>query len=199
MSLLWMIHRIAASKRQRALVESSAVRVPLRAEPEHAWKLLSLVNDWIRHSDAKAGVTLAFAGALGAMLFNLTRDASLRSAGFDLVVIVGCLLLLSTVWFCGCTLTPRVKDRDGDSDLINRLFFASIAKHFGRDRVRYVEVLSTLTSDPDELVKDLADQIHANARIATLKTRYAGWAVRSALGAGASVGALALIVGVSSL
>lgn len=32
------------------------------------------VNEWIRHSDAKAGVTLVFIGVLGTMLFNLVRE-----------------------------------------------------------------------------------------------------------------------------
>lgn len=28
-------------------------------EPDHAWKALSLVNDWIKHAEGKAGITLA--------------------------------------------------------------------------------------------------------------------------------------------
>jgi len=176
---------------------SPAVGAP--PDPDHAWKALSLVNEWIRHSDAKAGVTLAFTGALGAMLFNLVRESTTRSFPYDVVVIAGCCFLLLTAGLCAWTLTPRVNDRDADPESINRLFFASISRHFKGERLRYTEVISTLTSDPRELVKDLADQIHANARIATLKAKYAKWAIRSALISGACVAAVALIIGVDGL
>jgi hypothetical protein len=177
--------------------QSAAEQTP--PEPDHAWKALSLVNDWIRHSDAKAGLTLAFTGALGAMLFNLAQDASIRSVLFNVVVVAACSLLFMTAALCAWTLTPRVNDRDAAPDSINRLFFASISRHFKGDRLRYAEVLSTLTSDPHELVKDLAHQIHANARIATVKAKYAQWAIRSAVAAGACVATAALIIGIASL
>lgn len=179
--------------------EPSHAGRPTPPDPDHAWKTLSLVNEWIRHSDAKAGVTLAFTGALGAMLFSLVGGFTARSLLFDSVVVAGCALLLLTAALCAWTLTPRVNDRDADPESINRLFFASISRHFQGERLRYTEVFSTLTSDPHELVKDLADQIHANAKIATLKARYAKWAIRSALMAGVCVATVALVVGIDGL
>ncbi len=167
--------------------------------PDHAWKLLSLVNEWIRHSDAKAGVTLAFVGVLGTMLFNLVREFTQRSPIFDVVVVAACALLVLTAALCGWTLTPRVNDKDAAPEAINRVFFASIARHFRGDRPGYTEVLGTLTADPRELVRDLADQVHANAKIATLKAKYVKWAIRSALAAGACGAAVAIIVGIESI
>lgn len=178
--------------RSRAAVRAAAA--PPNAE--HAWKLLSLVNEWIRHSDAKAAVTLAFTGALGTMLFNLVKDFTPRTLVFDVVVVATCGLLVLTAALCGWTLTPRVNDKDVDPESINRVFFASITRHFEGDRPRYKEVLGTLTADPHELVRDLADQIHANAKIATVKAKWAKWAIRSALGAGAGVAGVAAIIGV---
>lgn len=166
--------------------------------PEHAWKLLALTNEWIRHSDAKAGVTLAFTGVLGTMIFNLVKGFEARSILFDVVVVVACALLALTAALCGWTLTPRVDDKDVDPATINRVFFASISRHYKGDRPGYGAVLSTLTADPHELVKDLADQIHANAKIATLKAKYAKWAIRSALAAGASVAAIAVVIGMTN-
>lgn len=167
--------------------------------PDHGWKLLGLVNEWIHHSDAKAGVTLAFTGVLGTMVFSLVKDFDQRSSLFDVIAVIACVLLALTAGLCGWTLTPRVNDEDADPESINRLFFASISTHFRGDRPRYSEVLSTLTADPQELVKDLADQIHANARIATVKAKYAKWAIRSALAAGAAVAGLAAIIGMTNL
>lgn len=163
--------------------------------PDHAWKVLALVNEWIRHSDAKASVTLAFTGVLGTMTFNLARDFESRSPIFDALVVVACALLVLTGGLCGWTLTPRVNDKDADRDAINRLFFASISRSFKGRREEYVDVLHTLTADPVQLTRDLADQIHANARIATTKAKFAKWAMRSAFAAGATVAALAIVIG----
>lgn len=59
-------------------------------------------------------------------------------------------------------------------------------------------MLGTLTSDPVELTKDLADQIHVNARIATMKATAAKRAIRCALAAGAAISVLALFIGITN-
>ncbi|MFC4630532.1 Pycsar system effector family protein [Promicromonospora alba] len=156
------------------------------------------MNEWIRHSDAKAGVTLAFTGVMATTTFNLAKDFTHRSAVFDSLVVIVCLLLITTGAFCGWTLTPRVKDKDVARDAINRLFFASIDRNFRGKRQEYSEVLHTLTSDPVELTKDLADQIHVNARIATVKATAVKWAIRCALAASATIAALALVIGITN-
>lgn len=171
---------------------------PPEPNPDHAWKTLALVNEWIRHSDAKASVTLAFTGVMATTTFNLAKDFTPRTALFDALVFIACLLLLLTGAFCGWTLTPRVKDKDADRDAINRLFFGSIDRNFRGKRHEYSEVLHVLTSDPVELTKDLADQIHVNARIATIKATAAKWAIRCALAAGAVIAALALTIGITN-
>lgn len=190
-----MIRRLHRSTGQVSALTELRSDEPPAPNPDHAWKLLTLVNEWIRHSDTKAGATLAFTGVLGTMLFNLVRIPTARSLPFDLIVVAGCCFLLLTAALCAMTLTPRVDDSDADPGAINRLFFDSISRNFRGDRPRYTEVLSTLTSDPYELVKDLAHQVHANAKIATLKAKFAKWAIRSALAAGGCVATVALIIG----
>lgn len=187
--------RAAAGRSDDALTPAAK---PPNPDPDHAWRALALMNEWIRHSDAKAGVTLAFVGVLGTMTFNLVKDFHPRDAVFDTLTVVACTLLVLTAALCVWTLTPRLKDRDADSEAINRLFFASIDRHFRGERKRYSEVLRTLAADPVELVADLADQIHANARIATVKASCAKWAIRSALAAGAAVALLAALVGITN-
>lgn len=171
---------------------------PPDPNPDHAWKTLALMNEWIRHSDAKAGVTLAFTGVMATTTFNLVKDFSHRNTASDALVVAVCLLLVLTGALCGWTLTPRVKDKDADRDAINRLFFASIDRNFRGKRQEYSEVLRTLTSNPVELTKDLADQIHVNARIATVKATTVKWAIRAALVAGAGIAALAMIIGIAN-
>lgn len=171
---------------------------PVDANPDHAWKALSLVNEWIRHADAKAAVTLAFTGVLATMLFNLVKDFESRTVGSDLVVVTACALLVITGGLCAWTLTPRVRDKGTSSLVVNRLFYASISKNFRGDRHRYIDVLHTLTADPDELARDIAHQVHANAEIATTKSTWATWAIRSAVAAGAAVALLAILIGVAN-
>lgn len=171
---------------------------PPEPNPDHAWKTLALMNEWIRHSDAKAGATLAFTGVMATILFNLTNDFAPRTVVFDSLVAIACLLLICTGTLCGWTLTPRLKDTDANRDAINSLFFASIDQNFRGRRQEYSEVLQTLTSDPVELTKDLADQVHANARIATVKADAAKWAIRFALASGATIAILALVIGITN-
>ncbi|MCG7459395.1 MULTISPECIES: Pycsar system effector family protein [Corynebacterium] len=156
------------------------------------------MNEWIRHSDAKASVTLAFTGVMATMTYNLAKDVTSRTVLFDTLVGLTCLLLFITGAWCGWTLTPRVKDKDADRDAINRLFFGSIDRNFRGKRHEYSEVLHVLTSNPVELTKDLADQIHVNARIATVKASAAKWAIRYALAAGAAIAVLSLVVGITN-
>lgn len=177
--------------------EVRAATEPL-PNPDHAWKALSLVNEWIRHCDAKAGVTLAFTGALGTILFNLVRSATERGIWFDGLVVLAAALLLLTAGFCAWTLTPRVDDRAAEPESINRLFFGSIATSFKDTRAEYRKALATLTTDPHELTQDLADQIHANARIATVKATWARRAVRSAIAAGLIIALIAIYIGIMS-
>lgn len=40
---------------------------------------------------------------------------------------------------------------------------------------------STLTANPDDLIKHIAQQVHANAGVAQRKYRWAEWAIRAVL------------------
>lgn len=175
--------------------------------PDHAWKALALVNEWIRHADTKAAVTLAFTGVLGTMTFNLVKDFQHRTWLFDVFVIVACVLLVATGALCGWTLTPRFTekkrnksvDREVEADdVVNRLFYGSIAKGFKGKRRQYSDVMHALTADPVELTRDLADQIHTNAEIATTKNFWVKWAIRAALLAGAAVAGVAIVIGATN-
>lgn len=187
------LHFFLNQKRVQTPVKSDTKLAP---DPDHAWKTLSLMNEWIRHSDTKAGVTLAFTGVLSTMVFNLAKDFSPRTIPFDALVVLDCALLVLTGALCGWTLTPRVHDKKADPAVVNRLFFVSISRNFKREDYRLV--LRDLIADPVELSKDLADQIHANAQIATTKAEYAKWAIRSALAAAAGVAALATVIGITN-
>ncbi|KIC60171.1 hypothetical protein RM52_01885 [Microbacterium hominis] len=136
---------------------------------------------------------------LATLLFNLVKDFGPRTTCFDLIVVVACALLFVAGALCAWTLAPRTNDDDdGKDDPINRLFFGSISKNFKGNRPGYVDVIHTLTADPDELTRDLARQIHANAKIATSKMRWSKWAIRSAIGASTAIAVVAILIGISN-
>ena len=176
-----------------------------RHQPEHAWKVLSITNEWIRHADAKTGVTLAFAGATATMLFNLlNRQGTVRTPGLWIASLIGVAAIMCTTVSAGLALIPRVKPRKvggeeggsatGSQEVMNLLFFGDVQRVYADDRPTYREVLGTLTTDPERLTGQVADQIHANAHIATQKFRWADRAIRFELVAALAVGATALLV-----
>lgn len=112
------------------------------ANPDHAWKLLGLVNDWIRHADAKATATLAFTGALGTLLYNMVRSLPTTTICENLFATIAAGALLAAGILAGFTLTPRTRTRTGgDKPRINRLFFAHITQNYHADRVKPLEVV----------------------------------------------------------
>ncbi|MGD8150433.1 Pycsar system effector family protein [Ornithinimicrobium sp. Y1694] len=162
---------------------------------EQAWKLLSMVNEWIRFADAKAGATLAFSGVMGTLLYNLVKDLHQRTTWLDVTVVLTCTLLFLAVLLAGWTIAPRMKGKDVVPDTINNLYFASIAANYKGNRLAYREELGRLSTDSQALVEELADQIHVNATIATAKNQRVAWAVRAGLVAGLLLALVTIQVG----
>jgi hypothetical protein len=188
---------------ERTLGDSGIGSEASPPQPDHAWKALTVTNEWIRHADAKTGVTLAFAGATAAVMFNLVnRDATWTCA--LKVAVVTTSLALAFVAVCGgVALVPRVKrerpsggedETVGRDDAVNLLFFGDVHRKYGEDPPTYREVLGTLTSDPARLTGQVADQIHANASIATVKFQWANRAIVCELAATVAVAVTALLV-----
>jgi len=172
--------------------------------PDHAWKLLSTTNEWIRHADAKSGVVLAFTGATSVALFNLAKGRSEWPWYLILVVVLAVASIFFTVLFVVATLTPRVsaetsKPHLENSDIsVNPLFFGHISANYNNNDIRYTTVLSTLTSNPEELTNHIANQVHANSRIATTKMRYINTSIWCGLASVVFVAVLALTSGIGN-
>lgn len=189
------------------------------AEPDHAWKVLSITNDWIRHADAKCGVTLAFVGVTGTTLFNLVKGEEAWSPLLNIAVIAGIASLLAAVISAGFALFPRTATRENrqrfwkrrkgkgtdataqatgksaPEDQINLLFFGHVAAHYRDDGPSYHEVLTLITKDRERLTNQIAAQIHENSHVAVLKFKYVNRAIRAELAAIAClVIALALVI-----
>lgn len=149
-------------------VDETDSRTP---DPEHAWKALGLVNEWIRHGDAKISVTLAGTGAAGVMLFNLVEDQAKTSLLFKLLG-GGCaaaLFLAALFAVSGLVPQVRVGGKKEPEAITNLLFYRHIADGWSGKKERFVYALGALTMDKQDLTKHIGEQVHANAGVARRK------------------------------
>ncbi|MCU0277319.1 MAG: DUF5706 domain-containing protein [Candidatus Nanopelagicales bacterium] len=170
---------------------------PLTAPPDtdQAWKSLSLVNDWVKHAEAKLGVTLAATGVSGGLLFNLVKDRGDTTWAFNVAAAVCCVAVFVAGVCAMIGLYPVVRLRQRTADeAINPLFFHDIATAYKGDAPSYSAVLHTLTTNPDDLVRHLSQQVHANATVAQRKYRWANRAIRALLLDLLMLGAVATII-----
>lgn len=179
-------------------------------DPDQAWKALSITNEWVRHADTKVGVTLAFVGATGTMLYNLVK--SLQDWGWLLggaaIICTIALFVATAAGFMALfpRTTPHTPQRNftgtkeagapedenspADEEAVNLLFYGDIAHKYSDNRPTFVDVFRILTNDKNRMTGHIAHQIHVNAHIATTKFRWTNRAIKAEV---AAVGALALV------
>lgn len=168
---------------------------PAPPDPEHAWKALALVNDWLKHAETKLGVTLAAAGVSGGVLFNLVKDRNATTCLLDVTAVVCGIAVLTAGAFAMIGLFPILRlGRQVKDETANPLFFHDIARAYKGDGPSYSAVLHTLTTSPDDLVRHIGRQVHANATVAQRKYRWANWAIRALLIDLIALGATAAII-----
>lgn len=156
------------------------MELPGEPDPDPAWRGLLLVNDWIRHGDAKIGVTLALSGAAGAILFNLVKgtkdpDVFLKIAG------VATALVLTYTAFCavvGLIPQTRIRGKRESEAFTSLLFYAHIAQGWKGQPKEFSYALARLTTDKQKLTLELGEQMWANAKVAHRKFTWADRAVK---------------------
>jgi hypothetical protein len=155
------------------------VSTSIPPDPDQAWKALTLVNDWVKHAETKLGLSLTAAGVSSGVLFNLVKGHSHPSCFFAIAATI-CALTLFVGGGCamiGLFPIVRLRGRTED-DAANPLFFHDIARAYEGDSPSYSAVLHTLTTNKNDLVEHLGQQIHANATVAQRKYRWANRAIR---------------------
>jgi hypothetical protein len=181
-------------------------------DPDQAWKALSLVNDWVKHAEAKSATTLAATGVTGGVLYNLVKGQN--EPGFWLTVLAG--LSGVAVFLAGVCALLALIPRTGrarrfwtrirgvgrpdpatapDEDPANLLFFKDVTQGYGSDSPTYTAVFGALTSDKKKLTEHIARQIHANSGVAHRKFKWAERAIRWLAVALVALAWVAVIVG----
>jgi hypothetical protein len=177
------------------VAEPAAASEPAQPEPDQAWNALTLVNDWIRHAETKAGVVLAAAGVLGGVLYNLVKSQHHPSCWVS-VIAVACGAFIFAAGLCAAAaLVPRRRVAGGPEDFSNSLFYTHIANKYRNDEPSYVEVLSALTSNRRELTRHIANQVHANSIVAHRKFTWTAWGIRATVGGLLALAILAAVIG----
>ncbi|GAB2941173.1 hypothetical protein GCM10027203_49350 [Nonomuraea fastidiosa] len=160
-----------------------------RAGVEDAWRALSLVVDLVKHAENKAGFTLAASGVIGGLVYTLIRTTVRPSALFSIAVAICALLVIGAACCAGLSLLPRRVN----VKTAGLLYYHQIAKRY-RDRPdAYAGDLGGLIRDPDALTTAVAEQVWANAQVASRKYRWSSLGIIAMLAALAALTITAVI------
>mgnify|MGYP000930116171 CR=1 FL=1 len=181
------------------LIEETIDEIPEMAvesvagNPDQAWRMLGLVNDWIKHAETKAAGTVAASGISAGVLYNLMKGVSDPSRCIEVpAVICGMFITiagLSAAW----ALRPRLWARE---DPTSNLYFNHIARRYRRKSgvAEYDKTVRALSTEDAALVGEIAGQIWANAHVARAKYRWASIGLTAVLFALAALAVTALAV-----
>ena len=144
-------------------------RLPRKPDTIDAWHMVSLVVEWTKHADTKAGATLTGAGVLGGLLYTLVGKVQRPAPVF---VVAAAVCALSVAVSAIVAVSPRVR---GGRAVRTSLFCVDIAEGFA-DSPAYATEFQTLTRDRRMLHVALSDLIWNGATIAARKYRVVKWA-----------------------
>ena len=167
-------------------------------EAAEAWKAVGLVNDWVRHAETKAAVTLATSGVIGGVLFNLVRNQAEFGLTIKIFGPAAGVLAFGAAVAAVVALWPRLRATEPPTSL---LYFDHIARKYPIDHqvTEYVAALKRLVADPDGLLDELGHQVWANARVARRKFRWASWAMVALLGSALAVSVVSVRLALLSI
>lgn len=158
-------------------------------DPGHAWNVLTVVNESIKHAETKGALILGAAGAVGSLLYSVYGNQEHHGVIVDIAVAVCGLSAVAAATFAALGLTPRLRSRDNASSVV---YFHHIARRHrtAAESADYGDLLKAVSSDHDRLLTDLATQIWANAHVARQKflmARLGTIAILTAFGALAAI------------
>lgn len=165
-------------------------------DPDQAWRVLDLVNEWLKHAETKAAGTLVTSGVVAGVLYNLLKSVSEPGAVILFPAIFCAALIVAASMSSAWALRPRLWHREKPS---SSLYFDHIARSHPRwsRGIGYVDAVRTLSADKATLVKQIAEQIWANAHVARTKYQWAGIGLITVFFALVSLALTAVAVAVS--
>ncbi|WP_155858730.1 Pycsar system effector family protein [Candidatus Blastococcus massiliensis] len=147
--------------------------VPVEVDPARPWEVLSLVNEWVRHAEAKAGTILAAAGVVAGVLYSLL-DKQSQPPWTLTVPAAACGLLAALAGFMSIiALWPQLRAREAPTSL---LYFDHIARAYNTPEA-YGRALRGLVTSGETELQQVAQQVWVNATVARRKYLWAGRAL----------------------
>lgn len=164
-----------------------------RGDASEAWQVLGLVNDWLKHAEAKAGLALATAGVLAGLLYNLVQDET-EPPWWVVAPALASIGSIIGAGVCGAfAVLPR---RWRKRPAVSRIYYDHIARAYpqeGEDETakiaEFKHDFALVTSSRQHLFDELATQVWANSHVATVKYKWSTLAILFVI-----VGAAALAV-----
>lgn len=193
----WFLKQLQTRKEDEPRTVHHPVRDPDTEGCEaiqSAWALLGLVNDWVRHAEAKLGVVLAFLGALSAGLVALVIEIGHPSLTMALIEVTAAVLLMLSVGSAGSALLPQHAPQD-QRTRANPLYYGDIRAHYSSDEAAYLAELKSTLTNRSALVELIGRQVLANSAVAHRKFARANSAIL--LGLTASIAITVVGVGAS--
>jgi hypothetical protein len=161
-------------------------------DPDQAWKVLQLVNDWVRHAETKLAATLGAAGISGGLLYSLAANRNDASVPFNIAAAICCTAVIVAGIAAMIGLLPTLRHRTSTSS--NPLYFDDIQRAYRGDTSRYRDALHAITTDRGELLGLLGQQIQAVSGVASRKFRWANLSIRALFVDLVALGALTLLI-----
>lgn len=163
----------------RYLRTSPDPQTPPTATPdtEQAWRILFLVNDWIKHAETKLSVALGAAGVTAGVLYNFVLDNRDADLIFMVIAAVCGTSIIFSLTSAMIGLSPVLKLPRANSTEANPLFFGEIASLYTSDFSGYAAALATLSETPGDEMRQLGRQIFVNSAVARRKYRWADRAI----------------------
>jgi hypothetical protein len=165
----------------------------IAGNPDQAWKMLGLINDWIKHAETKAAGTIATSGVAASILYNLLKGASNRGTLIEVPATICGLCIAAASLSAAWALRPRLWARDEPT---SNIYFDHIARRHGRasGAAEFGKTVRELTVEDANLISEIAAQIWANAHVARAKYRSAAVGLTAVLVALAALALTALAI-----
>ncbi|QFS93375.1 hypothetical protein FIV07_21665 [Mycobacterium sp. THAF192] len=144
---------------------------------DDAWRVLLLINDWIKHADAKTAGTLAAAGVSAGVLYSVVSDVHVLALPTTVCVAATGVCLLFAVVFGGLALRPRLWTC---TPATSKVYFEHIARAYPKGATQprsFVQDFTSSFSDSRKVASEVSEQIWAIAHIAAAKYRWVNLAM----------------------
>lgn len=164
-------------------------------DPDQAWRALGLVNESLKHAEAKSATALAAAGVIGGVLFSLVAEQNDLGWLPSAAAVICAAAVLAAGTCAGVALWPRLLPKEPPT---NRFYFDHIARQHP-EAATYLDVLHQLAGSKDDIVRELAAEVWANAHISQKKFRWAGRAIAALIVSLGALATVALFLGIGSL